>query len=80
MHVNCIVFELNSCILFTFSGIAFFVSGQNNVETLILDGEDLTDITVKLVANNLPHLQSFQILFCNHLTDKSFEVLFGKLR
>ncbi|CAK8677913.1 unnamed protein product [Clavelina lepadiformis] len=61
-------------------GVLNLVSHQTEIECLVLDGEDLTDISVIVSCRHLANLQKFQMSFCSKLTDQSILALCGKVR
>jgi len=54
--------------------------GQVNLQTLVLDGEGLTDTSVEIASRLLHNLHTLQISFCQNLTDMSFQALSGRVR
>ncbi|CAK8673191.1 unnamed protein product [Clavelina lepadiformis] len=56
------------------------VSQQPQIESLILYGENLTDLSVISTCHYLGNLRTFQMSFCRGLTDRSIFALCGKVR
>ncbi|CAK8677385.1 unnamed protein product [Clavelina lepadiformis] len=59
-------------------GIVNLVIKQTNIETLVLHGRNLTDLTVIAACQCLANLKHFRISFCTELTDNSMYALCGK--
>uniref|UniRef100_H2YQM8 F-box domain-containing protein n=1 Tax=Ciona savignyi TaxID=51511 RepID=H2YQM8_CIOSA len=62
----------------TNSGVYSLVESHPKLETLILDGEKLNDISIEAASFCLENLQVFHVSFCTELTDRSIIALYGK--
>ena len=46
-----------------------------SLRTLVLDGEELTDVSLRSIARCCPHLRALALSFCTGLTDAGLVLL-----
>nr|XP_002127785.1 F-box/LRR-repeat protein 20 isoform X1 [Ciona intestinalis] len=61
-------------------GVCHLVATHTKLETLVIDGEELNDVSIEAATRCLENLQTLHISFCNQLTDRSITALFRKTR